>query len=42
MNETVRMYKLIRNDENIVGFKTIDEAKRWLGLAESATECDGV
>ena len=42
MNETVRMYKLIRNDENIVLFKTIDEAKRWLGLEESATECNGV
>jgi hypothetical protein len=27
-----RMYRLIRNDENIVLFKTIEEAKRWLGL----------
>jgi hypothetical protein len=32
MYETARMYKLIRNDENIALFKTIDEAKNWLGL----------
>jgi hypothetical protein len=42
MYETARMYKVIRNDENIALFKTIDEAKNWLGLEESATECDGV
>jgi hypothetical protein len=30
--EVARMYQLIRNDENIVLFKTMDEAKGWLGL----------
>jgi hypothetical protein len=30
--EVARMYQLIRNDENIVLFKTVDEAKRWRGL----------
>lgn len=32
MYALARMYQLIRNDENIVLFKTLDEAKRWLGL----------
>jgi len=30
--EVARMYQLIRNDENIFLFKTIDEARDWLGL----------
>ena len=30
--EMARMYQRIRNDENIVLFKTVDEARRWLGL----------
>jgi hypothetical protein len=30
--EIARRYQLIRNDENIVLFKTIEDAKSWLGL----------
>jgi hypothetical protein len=33
MYNIARMYQLIRNDENIVLFKTVDLAKGWLGLS---------
>ena len=36
MYETAKMYKLIRKDENIVLFKTVDEAKDWLGLSTNS------
>lgn len=34
---TVRMYQMARGDDSIAIFRTMDEAKLWLGIGQSAS-----